>query len=392
MQSPQTPSETASIRIDWLPSIIVGILMLFSAVGAFYLAIYFKEDLHYSGTQIGALFALQATTGVLAALPAGFGNDRITSRTMIAVGLVLQAAGFALLGYVHAFGWLLVVFVVWSLMSSVLKLSLDVQVLKTDNGERTGSRLGLYQAWRYAGSAVGTIAIGYIIAVVGFEKALFISGAACLLLIPLTYWLPPTKVARVRLSDYHADLRKPQVLLFGFWMFLFTTHWGAEYTCYGPFLRSNLHLDMIDLGWYMSAEYVAIFAAALLAGRALDRTGRIRGFALVGLLASGIGTIGMVFPPVAMSVSFRALHGLGDGVMIVVLYLGIARLFSIERMGGNTGVVSMATMLGFVVGALVYGWLGDFQGYAMPLWISGILSILLALPLLTWRLTKSLAR
>jgi hypothetical protein len=138
MQPMQTKPEFTSVRTDWLPSIVVGVLMLFSAVGAFYLAIYFKENLHYSGAQIGVLFALQAVTGVLAALPAGFGNDRITSRTMIVIGLLLQATGFILLGSVREFGWLLIVFMVWSLVSAVLKLSLDVQVLKTDNGERTG--------------------------------------------------------------------------------------------------------------------------------------------------------------------------------------------------------------------------------------------------------------
>jgi MFS family permease len=388
----QITHKATSIHTDWLPSIVAGVLMLFSAVGAFFLTVYFKENLHYSGTQIGVLFALQAVTGVLAALPTGFGNDRITSRTMIAIGLVVQAAGFALLGYVIDFSWLLLVFVVWSLISAMLKLSLDVQVLKTDNGERTGSRLGLYQAWRYAGATIGTIFIGYVIARLGFEKALVISGAACLLLIPLTRWLVPTKVARIRLSDYQADLGKPQVLLFGLWMFLFTTHWGAEYTCYGPFLRSNLHLDMIGLGWYMSAEYIAVLVAALLAGRALNRPERMRVFALVGLLASGVGSVGMVFPPVFVSVLFRALHGLGDGTMLVVLYLGISRLFSIERMGGNTGFVTMATMLGFVLGALIYGWLGDFKGYALPLWVSGVLTTLLTLPLVTWRLSKSLSR
>lgn len=274
----------------------------------------------------------------------------------------------------------------------MLKISLDVQVLKTDNGERTGSRLGLYQAWRFAGSAIGTVIVGYGIAYLGFEKALIISGAACLLLIPLARGLVPTKVACIRWADYQADFTKPRVLLFGIWMFLFATHWGAEYTCYGPFLRGNLNLNMVDVGWYMSAEYVAVFIAALLVGRALNRPERLRAFALFGLIASGVGSIGMVFPPAQVSVVFRILHGLGDGTMLIVLYLGISRLFSIDRMGGNTGFINMATMLGFVVGAVVYGALGDLQGYAMPLWVSGALSLALALPLITWRLSQALSR
>ena len=69
--------------------------------------------------------------------------------------------------------------------------------------------------------------------------------------------------------------------------------------------------------------------------------------------------------------------------MTLVLYIGIARLFEIERLGGNAGLMNLSTMLGFVTGSLIYGPLGESLGYGHPFWISGALTILLAAPIVT---------
>jgi MFS family permease len=98
--------------------------------------------------------------------------------------------------------------------------------------------------------------------------------------------------------------------------------------------------------------------------------------------ASGLGHVGMVFEPVLLSCAFRFLHGIGDGVVLLVFYRGVATLFVAERLGGNAGVVNTMTMVGMVLGALVFGPLGEAFGYGVPLWTSGLLTMLLALPVL----------
>jgi MFS family permease len=86
----------------------------------------------------------------------------------------------------------------------------------------------------------------------------------------------------------------------------------------------------------------------------------------------------MVSHNLPWSVAMRSLHGVGDGLIFLVMYYGIARLFALDRLGGNTGFVSMATMLGYVFGALVYGGLSESYGYALPMWLSGAISCGLA--------------
>ncbi|HSA24801.1 MAG TPA: MFS transporter, partial [Myxococcota bacterium] len=319
--SPATPATVSHpLRADWLPGLLAGLVLVATSVAGFFLTLHLKDGLGFSGLQIGLLYALQAAMGVLAALPAGLGNDRLTSRTLVGVGLLGQALGLWGMGAARAYPLFLLVFVVYSLSNWVFKLSLDVQVLKTDCGERTGARLGLYQSLRYGLLAVGTVATGYLLARLDFTWTMFAVAGLSALLAGLALALPPTRVARVRLQDYRADLGDRRVLLFALWLFLFTLHWGAETTSYGLFLRVDLGLGLEGIGWYLAVEYAAIIPAVLWAGRRACDLPHLRRLAVLGLLASGLGHVGMVFEPVALSVSFRALHGLGDGIMLIVMY------------------------------------------------------------------------
>jgi hypothetical protein len=67
--------------------------------------------------------------------------------------------------------------------------------------------------------------------------------------------------------------------------------------------------------------------------------------------------------------------------MLLIFYFGIARLFPAEHLGGNAGIVNLADMIGYVSSAMLYGHLGEAVGYAHPIWISGVTTILLIPPL-----------
>ena len=365
-------------KTDWLPAVLMGAVSMATALTFFYLAVWFKEDLGFSGAAIGALFAIHAVTGVAVTLPAGLLNDRVTSRTLVLVGLLVQAACLALLSTVRSFWLFAVIYLIWGLATGLFKLSLDVQVLKTDPGRDTGHRLGIYQASRFGGLGIGIVITGLLLEQLSFASLLGWVALVCLLICPLALWLRPTRIGRVSWADYRADLGRPRVLFFVVWLMLFASHWGAEATSYGLFLREDLQLGMHGMGWYMSGEFIAITLTLALAGRHLVGMRRLQIFALTGLILSGIGGIGMVCHNLPLSVAMRSLHGVGDGLIFLVMYYGIARLFALDRLGGNTGFVSMATMLGYVIGALVYGGLSEAYGYTLPLWLSGAITCGLA--------------
>lgn len=370
------------LQNDYLPTFLYGAFALFTSLMIFYLPVYFSERLGFTGAQIGLIFAAQAITGVLASFPAGLGNDRITSRTLAFTGLLMMTVFFLLMGLVKSFVAFWLVYFGWALFNSLFRTSLDVQVLKTDTGDRTGQRIGLYQTGRFGGMAVGIILAGYLATKLDFKYAFFFMAGVTLVLSVFTRFLAPTKIGKVRLADYKADITNPRMMILAVWLYLFSTHWGAEHTCYSLFLRKSFDLSFVSLGWFMSAEFFAITASVLLVGRWMTTGERARRITIVGLLCSGIGHIGMIFPPVLSSVAFRAMHGVGDGLIFLVFYVGIAKLFNVERMGGNTGLVYLITMLGMITGALISGPVGEAYGYQHPLWVSGVIMVLLALPIL----------
>ena len=365
---------------EWAPGALSTLFGVVTSIGNFFMAIYFKESLNFSGMEIGILFSLQAITGVLAAFPAGFGNDRLESRTLIAFSLVMMSLSYFVLGSQRIFLWVALAFFFWTLSQSIFRMSLDLQVLKSDDGGETGRRVGVYQLCRFVGMTIGTLVSGLIIYRFDFSHCLLFCAGGCLVLLLFVHLLKPTPVSAVRLGEYRSDLSDSRVLLFAGWLFLFATHWGAENTSYGIFLRENLHLNWQQVGGYFSVEYIAIGATVAFIGPKLREFTSWRGYIIAGLLCSGLGHIGMVTNIVLLSAAFRALHGIGDGVIIMIQYVGIARLFSIERIGGNNGLITTVLMLGYIVGSLVYGPVGEKFGYMHSLWISGALTLVLAIP------------
>jgi MFS family permease len=377
-------------QTDWPPAILNGLFSLSTAASAFFLPIFFQEQLGFTGSQIGFLYALHAIAGLIASVPAGLGNDRITSRFLVGMSLVLYSVLLFCMAKVQSFPLYAAVFFCWALANGVYRLSLDVQVLKSEGGAGVARRVILFQNLRFIGWGFGTLAAGYLLGVLDFRLSLTVVSGICLVLAIGAFRLKPTPVARIRLADYGADIAKPKVLAFAAWIFLFTSHWGAETTCYGLFLRRKFELGYSQMGLYMTVEFAAMVGALtwMLFDRKTEKRG-LRFYAFWGLLGSGIGHVGMIFPPIWLSAVFRAIHGAGDGLMFMVLYVGIAKLFEIQRMGGNAGFINLAAMLGAVAGALASGAIGERLGYHVPLFASGVVVLALIIPVVVWGSRKS---
>ena len=376
---------SSGFRADWFPVAILSTYTVAVSITTFFLTVFFKETMGFSAVQIGILISAQAMTGIFAAFPAGAGNDRFSSHMLIAGSLLIQALCFIAMTTTREFVSMAIFYMIWGLFSWTFRLSMDVYFLKTDTRNAIGRRIGFYQSWRYIGMAAGTIGTGYIIAGLNFFWTFRLVAGVCAVLALLSVFMPVTLASRVRLSDYKADFSSKRVIFFAVWMLLFASHWGAEQTCYGLFLRDDLRLGFQGMGWYFSCEFLAIIIALVLAGKMIGHRIDFNTIAVCGLILSGLGSMGMVVKPVLVSVSFRFVHGIGDGFMTVVLYYGISRLFSLAHLGGNTGLVHFFSMVGYMIGSLIYSPIGGAVGYGYSLWISGLLTVLLVIPLLRER-------
>ena len=96
----------------------------------------------------------------------------------------------------------------------------------------------------------------------------------------------------------------------------------------------------------------------------------------------------MTIPNVGVSLSWRVVHGFGDALILMESYTTIARLFHVDRIGGNSSLISLVSVSGSFAGALIFGPMGAAYGYQWPLIVSGTISLCL-LPLAYWGLKAS---
>ena len=352
----------------------------------FLLPLYLKGALNFSGWQIGVLYAVLSLNSLIVAFPVGVTCDRYPARILSQLGLVGMALSLGGMAGVERFWPFLQVFWAFGLSTQLFRQSLDILLYKDPRGQEV-DRFGHFNAARMGGMMVGALLAGALAYVWNFPATLLIFGVLVGLLLIPSRRLPLTRGVRASLKDYGRDVLTRPVLFFITWLFLFTLHWGAEGTSLSLFLKHDLGLSPLGVGVYMAGEFGVVSATAYLYGRYWAGRLSPMAFLTVALTLSGLGHILMVQPPLGWSFIWRAIHWLGDGLILMETYTTVSRLFHVDRIGGNAGLISLATTLGVFAGSLLYGPMGAAWGYQWPLIISGITSLALV-PLAWWGLKE----
>ena len=372
-------------REDILPILLSGSYGFLSSLTYFFLPLFLKDHLQFSGSKIGILYAGLSITGLFVTFPIGFLNDLVTPRSLIMFSLIIT--GLALWGQAVTISFIpfFLVFLLFGISNNLFRVSLDALLFKLEKTEHQVSRYGLYNGMRMIGFTAGAVFAGYSLLSLDFPATLKGLSLISLVLL-LTYpFLPASPGRRWELFNYRQDFLKKEVLVFSLWLFFFTLHWGAESTCFSLFLRDNLKLPMIGIGYYMAAEFLTVALTSIYCGRLIDRGISFERLLYPGLIASGLGHLLMTYPHVYFSLFWRIIHGIGDGAVMLVMYEGIGRLFHVDRVGGNASLIYLVTLAGSFAGALVFGPLGENLGYGVPLAGSGIVTLLLFLFLVWWQ-------
>jgi MFS family permease len=348
-----------------------------AAMLMFFFPLFFKNELGFSGAQIGWLYALGSSTAFLTILPVGFINDRLQGKKLGMLGLLLLCIGYILMPFVTHFHEMAIIFVGFTFGNTLFYLSIDSLLHKARETEKRGDYYGRYNAIHAIGIGLGMITGGAILNLLSFNAIFTLSAVLYGIMVIGSFILPPVKIGKVELVQYSKDIFHTNVLIFLFILFAFSLHFGAENTSYGLFLSENLGLSRFHMGLYMAGELGALAIASLFFGRAIDKKkiGIIHVF-MIGMILSGVTHMTMTTPNITLSFISRAIHGVGDGAMFVFLFLGISKFFEKERLGGNNGIVSFTVKVGVITGSLIFGPLGASMGYQFPLIYSGMMEIM----------------
>ncbi|HAU39406.1 MAG: major facilitator superfamily protein [Candidatus Peregrinibacteria bacterium GW2011_GWF2_43_17] len=346
----------------------------------FFWAIYFTQ-IGLSGTQSGILFMTLTVTGVLITLPGGLLNDRIPSKRIIQLGLILMIIEFLTLSQTQYFPFILAMFFIGGIGTNLYNISMDSLFYKTSQGEPPSKRIKTYVGFYLLGAGIGVLFSGNILEYIDFQKYLIVTAGLVSILLILSLLLPSTETFKFEIESYKKDIKKPHVLLFIAIIFSFAIHMGSEFTSYGPFLKETLGLTFSQMGAYMGTAIICMFATVRLTNRALEKGTGIKTIITLGLLCSGIGYLIMLIPIIPISLVGRIIHEGGDAMMFVFLYTGVLEFFKKERIGGNSGLITLTQTSAIALSSLVFGPLGSSFGNQIPI-IIGAITTLLAIILL----------
>jgi MFS family permease len=339
---------------------------------AFFWAIYFTE-IGLNGVQIGSIMGARELTGILFITVGGLLNDRIKSKKLISVAFLLLVTIFLSLSTTTEYLTILIFFILFGLAMTLWSISKDSILLKTSGGKKQSNKIGYFLAAGWLGGAIGFIIGGQILEVIEFTSLFKIIAVALGGIFFLSLFLPETEIKNPKLVEYKGDIMRKEVMLFLLIIFLFSTHFGAEATSYGLFLKENLSLSMKGMGLYMGGA-VGVMALSVLF---LSKFSEKKWLLHFGLLASGVGFIGMCLTGnIYASFIWRVIHEIGDTAMFVFLYYSLTKFFPAERLGGNTSIVTLAIYIAAASASLIFGIIGDKMGYDTAIIISGIICIL----------------
>jgi MFS family permease len=328
-----------------------------------------------TGWQIGAVVSFYGLAPLIFSFPVGWINDRFSIRRIIQGAISLLCILFLLLAFMNNFYLLCFVFLFMGIANNALDVSLNSLYYKDEADLDLNRKYGTLAFWLALGTATGTISGGTLVHFANFRLLFFVYSAFLLIVLTFTKEVGREKFSVVSLKRYRLDLVNKKTILFSILIFILALHWGVEGTVYSPFLKSYFDLNDLQLSLYIS---VSLFFLAFsgLAIAFLRFNARLnQQIFLFALLISGLGHILMVNPNVYLSLFFRIIHEIGDGLMGALIFLFISRLFQKESIGGSSGILLALMTLGHMVGAQIFAPIGYRMGLHYPFIISGFLLI-----------------
>jgi MFS family permease len=359
-----------------LPTMVKGIHgMIYSMFWAFVPVFLISKG--YSGFEIGLFIGLANLMAIISILPAGVANDRIKSKKIVIYSLFFSIIYFFGLLTVENSIILAVAFVLGGIGRNLFNISIDSLAFRKINAARSSIQMGKFLSITAGFAILGFLIGGNAINTFGYDATII--GIITLLIVTLitAFFLPITATYEAKLFEYKKDIFKKEVLIFILITFLFTLHFGAEATSYSPFLQENFGLNLSEIGFFIAGANLFLIISHQIFSRKIQKGFDPKKVFYFGLIVAGLGHILFsIQSDVWLSFIFRCMHELGDGAMFFSIYYGIVKIFNIERIGGNSSIITLTTVIGSSTGAFIFGPLGAEYGYYLPLFITGITNLI----------------
>jgi len=344
-----------------------------------------KAQLGIGFVELGLALTTASVVGVAAQLPVGYLVDRVGSRRMLELGLLVAGLAYLGLGLAPSYPAMLLAMVFVGLSNAVFHPA-DYALLSAKIAPpRLGRAFSIHTFAGFLGNAVAPVTMIAIAAGAGLNVALMAAGILALVVaVPLvlarsadseTAPQHPARAVAERREGMTSILTPTIIGLTGFFALMSLSGSGISnfsVVALTSAFGTSLSVANLALTAYLSAQALGVLAGGFIA----DMTRRHAEVAAVGYgvnagVVLAIGLVGFGTVPLLLAMAAAGLLG---GLIMPSRDMLVRAAAPPGAMGRTFGIVTSGFGIGGMVGPLMFGFAMD-QG--APQWVFGISVILM---------------
>jgi MFS transporter, FSR family, fosmidomycin resistance protein len=337
-----------------------------------------KAQLGIGFVELGLVLTISSVMSVATQLPVGFLVDRLGSRWMLVLGLVVSALAFIGFSLAPNYYNLLLAMALFGMASSVFHPA-DYAILSAQIAPaRVGRAFSIHTFAGFLGNAVAPVTVLAIAATLGLQVALVVAGGIALVAVvplilvrgidnraPAAYAVHPS-APRIGLT---AILTPTIIGLTGFFALLSLSGTGISnfsVVALREAFDTPLATASVALTVYLAMQALGVLAGGFIA----DMTKRHAevaavGYAINACIVLAIGTLGLGALPLFAAMGAAGLLG---GLIMPSRDMLVRAAAPPGAMGRTFGVVTSGFSIGGMVGPLMFGFIMD---HGAPRWVFG---------------------
>jgi MFS family permease len=305
---------------------------------------------------LGLLTSSFAVTNAVGQVGSGFLAERIGARRTLTGGVGLYASMNALIATAASAPWLLAWRSIAGFGGGAMIISERIYIAQIADPARRGFSNGVISAAQSAGSVAGP-AVGSIAAAIGGLRAPFVLVALTSTIAFVGTLFLPSPAERRQSAIVDADAEEPPIPVGQLATLLVANgallaSYGAFITTYAPLATTRLGWSILDVGIAFSFFGAGSIVLGPWLGHMADQYGRRRVAILAPLPLTAFGLGLFVGLPHAAILALAFLGGAGLTAFSAAWFALLAETAGERRLSRTFGIISAASSIGIVVGAL----------------------------------------
>ncbi len=315
----------------------------------------------------GALVTAFVLPRLLSNGPFGVLTDFKSPKRVALASMALTAAGFAAFyftaGAELSFEAMLALVIVFGFGASVAEVSTSSLAYKRVSSARRGRDVGVLEFSKAFGICLAILLAGTVFASAGYQAGFAVFAVCMALVFVACFALTRDYREPVAERAYWRSFASREIIvLFGV-MLLVSFHFGVENSTMSVYAQRVLGLDDSGVGALFAITIFAYAVFNYFSGRRLDSPRKLKPAFVLGLALSAFGFAAFGFTSdFAAAVVFRALHELGDAIIIVYALYSLSRIGGAARIGGLQGFYFTLTTVGSACGSFAAGLIASAVG------------------------------